>query len=97
METALAAQTAEDLRLVTHVTAAKSVVNRRTLAWGVVMPATKSHVSAPVPTASNLTAYAARTAENILAHANNITDKMKKIRNKMPAVKSAVHPNVTAA
>ena len=71
METALAAQTAEDLRLVTHVTAAKFVANRRTLAQGVVMPATKSHVSAPVPTASNLTAYAARTAKNILAHANN--------------------------
>ena len=61
------------------------------------MPATKSHVSAPVPTASNLTAYAARTAENILAHANNITDKMKKMRNKMSAVKSADNSNVTAA
>ena len=32
METALAAQIAEDLRLATHVTAAKSVVSRRTLA-----------------------------------------------------------------
>ena len=97
MENAPAAQTAEDLRLVTHVTAAKFVANRRTLAQGVVMPATKSHVSAPVPTASNLTAYAARTAENILAHANNITDKMKKMRNKMSAVKSADYSNVTAA
>ena len=97
MENAPAAQTAEDLKLVTHVTAAKSVANRKTLAQGVVMPATKSHVSAPVPTASNLTAYAARTAENILAHANIITDKMKKMRNKISAVKSADYPNVTAA
>ena len=61
------------------------------------MPATKSHVSASVPTASSLAAYAARTAENILAHANNITDKMKKMRNKMSAVKSADNSSVTAA
>ena len=97
METALAVQIAEDLRLVTHVTAAKSAVNRRTLAWGVVMPATKSHVSASVPTASSLAAYVARTAENILAHVNNITDRMKKMRNMRSAVKSADNPNVTAA
>ena len=97
METALAAQIAEDLRLVTHVAAAKSVVNQRTLVQGVVMPATKSHVSASVPTASSLAAYAARTAENILAHANNIADKIKKMRNKMSAVKSADNSSVTAA
>ena len=97
METALAAQTAGDLRLVTHVTAAKSAVNRRTLAWGVVMPAMKSHVSASVPTANSLAAYVARTAENILAHVNNTTDRMKKMRNMRSAVKSADNPNVTAA
>ena len=96
METALAAQIAEDLRLVTHVAAAKSVVNRRTLVQGVVMPATKSHVSASVPTASSLAAYAARIAENILVHANNITDKMKKMRNKMAAVKIADNSSATA-
>ena len=89
MENAPAAQIAEDLRLVTHVTAAKFVANRRTLAQGVVMPATKSHVSAPAPTASNLTAYAARTVESILAHADNTTNKMKKRRNTMSVVKSA--------
>ena len=61
------------------------------------MPETKSHVSAPVPTASNLTAYAARTVENILAHADNITNKMKKRRNTMSVVKSANYPSVTAA
>ena len=97
MENAPAAQTVEDLRLVTHVTAAKSVVSRRTHAQGVVMPATKSHVSASVPTASSLAAYVARTAENILARVNNITDRMRKMRNRRSAVKSADNPNVTAA
>ena len=97
METALAAQIAEDPRLATHVTAVKSVVSRRILTQGVVMHATKSHVSASVPTASSSAAYAARTAENILAHANNIDDKMKKMRNKMSAVKNADNSSVTAA
>ena len=88
MENAPAAQTAEDLRLVTHVTAAKSVANRRTLAQGVVRPATKSHVSAPVPTASNPTAYAARIVESIRAHAENITSKVKR-KSTMSLVKNA--------
>ena len=97
METALATQIAEDLRLVTHVTAAKSVVNQRTLAQGVVMPARKLYASVSVPTASSPAAYVAVTVENTLAHANNIADKMKKVRNKMSAVKSANNSSVTAA
>ena len=97
MKTALAAQIAEDLRLATRVTAVKSVVSRRTLAQGVVMPARKSYASVSVPTASSPAAYVAVTVENTLAHANNIADKMKKMRNKMSAVKSADNSSVTAA
>ena len=41
--------------------------------------------------------YAAVTVENTLAHANNIADKMKKVRNKMSAVKRADNSSVTAA
>ena len=78
METALAAQIAEDLRSVTRVTAAKSVVSRRTLAQGVAIPARKSYASVSAPTASSPAAYVAVTVENTLAHANNIADKMKK-------------------
>ena len=97
METALAAQIAEDLRSVTRVTAAKSVVNRRTLAQGVAMPARKFYASVSAPTASSPAAYTAVTVENTLAHANNIADKMKKMRNKMSAVKRADNSRVTAA
>ena len=97
METALAAQIAEDLRSVTRVTAAKSVVNRRTLAQGVAMPARKFNASVSAPTASSPAAYVAVTVENTLAHANNIADKMKKMRNKMSAVKRADNSRVTAA
>ena len=56
-----------------------------------------SHVRASVPTANSLAAYVARTAENILAHVNNITDRMKKMKNRRSAVKLADNPNVTAA
>ena len=42
------------------------------------MPVKKSLVSAPVSTANNPTAYAARIVENILAHVDNTTSKMRK-------------------
>ena len=87
----------EDLRSATRVTAAKSVVSRRNLAQGVATPARKSYASVSVPTASSPAAYAAVTVENTLAHANNIADKIKKMRNKMFAVKSADNSSVTAA
>ena len=61
------------------------------------MPAGKFYASVSVPTASSPSAYAAVTVENILAHANNIADKMKKMRNKISAAKSADNSSVTAA
>ena len=66
---ALAAQTVEDLRLITRVaaaasavglkrpaTAVKSVESRRTLAKGVVTPANRSSTNVPVPNVSSTTA-----------------------------------------
>ena len=97
METALAAQIAEDLRSVTRVTAAKSVVSRRTLAQGVATPARKSYASVSVPIASSPAAYVAVTVESTLAHANNIADRVRKRRNTVSAVKSADNSSVTAA
>ena len=72
--------------MVTHVTAAKSVANRKTSAQGVAMPVKKSLVSAPVSTVNNPTAYAARIVKSILAHVDNITSKMRK--NTMSLVKN---------
>ena len=73
------------------------MVSRRTPAQGVATPARKSYASVSVPIASSLAAYVAVTVENTLAHANNIADKMKKMRNKMSAVKRADNSSVTAA
>ena len=70
----------EDLRSATRVTAAKSVVSRRTLAQGAATPARKSYASVSVPTASSLAAYVAVTVESTLAHANNIADRVRKRR-----------------
>ena len=50
------------------------------------MPVKKSLVSAPVSTANNPTAYAARIVESILAHVDNTTSKMRK--NTMSLVKN---------
>ena len=87
----------EDLRSATRVTAAKSVVSRRTLAQGVATPARKSYASVSVPIASSLAAYVAVTAESTPAHANNTADSVRKRRITVSAVKNADNPSVTAA
>ena len=50
------------------------------------MPVKKSFVSVPVSTVNKPTACAARIVENILAHVDNTTSKMRK--NTMSLVKS---------
>ena len=94
MKNALAARMVENPKLVTHVTAAKTVAYRKTSAQGVSTPVKKPLVSAPVSTVNNPTAYAAKITKNILAHVDNIMSKLKK--NMMSLAKNVNQPRVTA-
>ena len=95
MKNPLAARMGENPKLGTHVTAAKTVVYRKTPAQGVAMPVKKPFMSAPVATVNNPTAHAAKISKNILAHVDNIMSKLKK--NMMFLVKNVNQPRVTAA
>ena len=77
MKNPLAAGMGENPKLGTHVTAAKTVVYRKTPAQGVAMPVKKPFMSAPVATVNNPTAYAAKIAKNIPAYVDNMTSKMR--------------------
>ena len=78
-------------------TAAKSVVNRWTLAKGVATPAKRSSASVSVPNASSTTANVAVTAETIFARVNKIADSARRRRSTVSAVQCADSPTVIAA
>ena len=70
MENARAAKIVENPKMatqVTHANAAKFVAYWKASAQVVATPVKKPPVSAPVPTANNPTAYAAKMAKNIPA------------------------------
>ena len=95
MKNPLAARMGENPKLGTHVTAAKTVVYRKTSAQGVAMPVKKPLISTPVSTANNPTAHAAKITRNILAHVDNKAIKLKK--NMMLPVKNVKQPRRSAA
>ena len=63
---------------VTHVNATKSVVYWKTSALSVVTRMTRSPVSVLALSVNNLSAWTTKIVKNALAHADNMTDKMKK-------------------
>ena len=63
---------------VTHVNATKSVVYWKTSALSAVKPMTRSPVSVLAPSVNNLSAWTMKIVKNVLAHADNMTGKMKK-------------------
>ena len=78
MKNARVAKIVENLRLVTHVNATKSVVYWKTSALSVVTPMTRSPVSVLAPSVNNLSAWTTKIVKNVLAHADNMTGKKKK-------------------
>ena len=63
---------------VTHVNATKPVVHWKTSALSAVKSMTRSPVSVLAPSVNNLSAWTTKTVKNALAHADNMTGRMKK-------------------
>ena len=62
---------------VTHVNATKPVVYWKVSAWSAVKSMTRSPMSVLAPPVNNLSTWTTKTVKNALAHADNMTGKIK--------------------